>query len=100
MDFTLLAIAVLLTLTWLLIVRPQRRRQAQTIAMQNRLRTGDEIVTAGGLYGTVEAVEGDDVHVEIAPGTTVRVARRAIVDVVANEDEESEPEMPNSEAGS
>ena len=39
--------------------------------MQERLSVGDEIVTAGGLYGTVTAVDGDEVRVEIADGVEV-----------------------------
>ncbi len=81
MSYTLLVIAVALTLMWLLVVRPQRRKQAQTMSMQDNLRVGDEIVTAGGLYGTIEALGEDDVRVEVAPGTTVRVARRAVMAV-------------------
>ena len=101
MSFTLLAIAVTLTLMWLLVVRPQRRKQTQTMTMQDNLRVGDEVVTAGGLYGTVEALRGDDVQVEIAPGTTVRIARRAIVGIEGEDagtaaEEETEALPPNS----
>jgi preprotein translocase subunit YajC len=39
-------------------------------------------VTAGGLYGTVTRVGGDDVAVEVAPGVEVRVARRAVAAIV------------------
>ena len=98
MNYTLLAIAVVLTLMWFLMVRPQRRRQAQTLAMQDALAIGDEVVTAGGFYGTIEALRGDDVMVEIAPGTSVRVARRAIVERVSGaegEEEEAGAHAPN-----
>ena len=46
------------------------------------LQAGDEIVTAGGLYGTVQAIENDEVHVEIAHNVVVRVARRAVAAVL------------------
>ena len=91
MSFTLLAIAVVLTLMWFLMVRPQRRRQAETLAMQEALRIGDEIVTAGGFYGRVEALRGEDLMVEIAPGTSIRIARRSVVGRVGDEEPESEP---------
>ena len=42
---------------------------------------GKEIVTAGGLYGTITALEDDEVRVEIADGVEVRVAKRAIAGV-------------------
>ena len=42
------------------------------------LSKGDQVVTVGGVYGTVVALDGDEVRVEIAPDVVVRVARRAI----------------------
>ena len=46
--------------------------------MLNQVSVGDEIVTAGGMYGEVTAVDEDDVRVRIAPELEVRIARRAI----------------------
>ena len=52
---------------------------------------GDEILTAGGFYGVVREVgEDDDLVVEIAPGTDVRMARRAVAAIVPPEDEYDE----------
>ena len=65
-------------LLWLIVVRPQRRRQSQQQQMLGDLRVGDEVLTAGGIYGTVSRIDDDQVTVEIAPKTEVRVARRAI----------------------
>ncbi len=73
-----IVIVALFALMWLLLIRPQRRRAAQQAQMQDTLRSGDEILTAGGIHGTIKAIEGDIVHVEIAPGTLVRVDRRAV----------------------
>ena len=73
-----IVIVALFALMWLLLIRPQRRRAAEQAQMQDTLRSGDEILTAGGIHGTIKAIEGDIVHVEIAPGTLVRVDRRAV----------------------
>jgi len=64
-------ILLLLALAWIVLVRPQRRRQATQDALYANLRAGDEIVTAGGLFGRIEAVRDDELEVEIAPGTVV-----------------------------
>ena len=82
-------ILVLLVLMWFLLIRPQRRRQVETQRMINSVRVGSEIVTAGGLYGTVNALEDDELRLEIADGIEVRVAKRAIAGVIS-EDEEPE----------
>jgi preprotein translocase subunit YajC len=78
-------------LIYLLFVRPQKRRQNQQQQMTNDIRLGDEVLTAGGIYGTVTQVEDDQVTVEIAPKTEVRIARRAIAGVT-REPEEDETE--------
>lgn len=91
---------------WLLVVRPQKRRQNEQKRMLSDLRVGDEVLTAGGIYGTVTRLEEDAVTVEIAPQLEVRVARRAIAGVTRDEPaepvEESEPEEtePPEEVGS
>jgi preprotein translocase subunit YajC len=98
-------ILVLLVLMWFLLIRPQRRRQMETQRMINSVTVGSEVVTAGGLYGTVTALEGDDVHLEIAEGIEVRVAKRAIAGTVTEdeepdgEDEEEEEEEELTQEG-
>jgi preprotein translocase subunit YajC len=84
-------ILVLLLLMWFLLIRPQRKRQLEQQRMIEALRVGQEVVTAGGLYGTVNAVEEDEVHVEIADGIEVRIAKRAIAGIMEGDGEEPEP---------
>ena len=85
-------ILVLLALMWFLLIRPQRRRQQETQRLIESISVGKEIVTAGGLYGTVTEVAHDEVRVEIADGVEVRVAKRAVAGVVSEEEPEEEPE--------
>jgi preprotein translocase subunit YajC len=85
-------ILVLLALMWFLLIRPQRRRQMEAQRLIDSLEVGKEIVTAGGLYGTVIALEDDEVRVQIADGVEVRVAKRAIAGVVSEDEPEEEPE--------
>ena len=85
-------ILVLLALMWFLLIRPQRRRQQEAQQLANSLQVGAEIVTAGGLYGTITEVDEDEVHVEIADGVEVRVAKRAVAGVVSEDEDEEEDE--------
>ena len=89
-------ILVLLVLMWFMLIRPQRRRQQETQRLLDTLAVGKEVVTAGGLYGTVTAVEDDEARLEIADGVEVRVAKRAIAGVVSEDEdvEELEEETP------
>jgi preprotein translocase subunit YajC len=81
-----LLIVVALAFLWLALVRPQKRRQQAQTEMWETLEKGDEIVTAGGIYGEVTGFQGDDVLVRIAPQLEVRVARRAIAGVIPPEE--------------
>ena len=93
-----LVIIVAFLLLWLIVVRPQRKKQNRQQQMLSDLRVGDEVLTAGGIYGTVSRLEEDQVTVEIAPKTEVRVARRAIAGVTRapepGEDEDGGGEAP------
>jgi preprotein translocase subunit YajC len=90
-----LIIIVAFLLLWLIVVRPQRKRQTRQQEMLGDLRVGDEVLTAGGIYGTISRLDEDQVTVEIAPRTEVRVARRAIAGVTR----EPEPGEENGGAG-
>ena len=90
---------VLLVLFWFLLIRPQRRRQLESQRMLDSLDVGKEVVTAGGLYGTITALEDDEVRLEIADDVEVRVAKRAIAAVLSEEesaelDEETPANLP------
>jgi preprotein translocase subunit YajC len=82
-------------LMWLLVVLPQRRRQAAQKAMIASVEPGVEVLTAGGLYGDVVEVGDDELAIEIAPGVVVRIASRAVASVIppdAYEDDEEAAE--------
>jgi preprotein translocase subunit YajC len=83
-------IIVILVLMWFLLIRPQRRRQLESQRLVESLSVGKEVVTAGGLYGTITDLDEEDARVEIADGVEVRVAKRAIAGVLS-EDDPTEP---------
>lgn len=75
----LIVITAMLATLWLFWVLPQRRRAQAQRELHANIEVGDEILTAGGVYGHVRAITDDDVLlVEIAPRMQVRVARRAV----------------------
>lgn len=63
---------------WFFLIRPQKRRQVEAARMLNSIDVGDEVLTAGGIYGEVTELHDTDVMVRIAPDLEVRVARKAI----------------------
>jgi preprotein translocase subunit YajC len=96
----LIFIAIMVGLLWLLVIRPQRRRASQHTSMIGELSEDDEIVTAGGLYGRIQRIDDDVLTVEIAPNTTVRIARGAVAGIVGREEEERASAAPIEPDGS
>ena len=80
---------------WFLIVRPQRRRQQELSATQSALGVGTEVMLGSGIYGTVASVEDDTLHLQVAPGTIVKVARQAVVKVIDRAEAPGEPIDPD-----
>ena len=87
-----LILIIIFAAIWLLFVLPARRRRMSHSAMQESIETGNEIITAGGLHGTVTGIEGDLVLVEIAPGVIVTLDRRAVAAVAEEVEVEIERE--------
>jgi preprotein translocase subunit YajC len=81
----LIIVIAVLALVWLLLIRPSKRRQVAQVTMLDSLAPGDEILTAGGVYGYVRSIDDDEVIVEIAPETTIRLAKRAVAAIIPPE---------------
>ena len=96
----LIPIIILFFLLWLIVIRPQRRRQMRQVEMQDELHLDDEVITAGGIHGYIKQLDDSVLTIEIAPDVAVRVDRRAIAGKVRPEEPELEPDAlddPNGE---
>jgi preprotein translocase subunit YajC len=86
----LVVMVLLLVVMYVLMIRPQRQRQRQHQGMIDGAGVGDDILTTGGIYGTIEEEDGDDIVVELAEGLSVHMTRRGIAAVLPPESEEEE----------
>ncbi len=78
----LMPIILLVVIFWFLIFRPQQKRAKQQQEMLKAIRRGDTVVTSGGIVGKVtKAADGEDLEVEIAPNTRVKIVRHMVADV-------------------
>ncbi len=78
MAIIFLYLALLAVAFFILIVRPQRRQMAARRALIASLEVGDEVITAGGIYGTILEISDASLMVEVAPGVVLTVAREAV----------------------
>jgi len=68
---------------YFLMIRPQQRRMKEHQATIGAVQKGDEVVTAGGIRGKVTKVTDDEVEVEIAQGTRVRIVKSTLTHVLS-----------------
>ena len=82
MMSTLLFPIILIAIMYFLMIRPQMKRQKEHRAMLDKLAKGDEVITSGGIAGSVAAIGESFVTVEVASGVQLRVQRAAIANVL------------------
>jgi preprotein translocase subunit YajC len=103
---SLLPIIIIVILFMLVYMTMTRRSRARQAAQRNvDIVPGTQIRTTSGMYGTVTSVvDNDDVMVEVAPGVTIRMMKRAVVpvpqDASTGMPPEPEPEEPQAEDSS
>ena len=79
---TLLFPIALIAIMYFMMIRPQMKRSKEHKAMLEKLAVGDEVLTSGGIAGTVRSLGDSFITVEIANGVQVRVQRGAIGNVL------------------
>jgi preprotein translocase subunit YajC len=73
-----LPLIVIMVIFYVLLILPAQRRQKKTAEMLSALKTGDKVITNGGIYGTIVGLEGEAVQLRIADQVKIKVARSAI----------------------
>jgi preprotein translocase subunit YajC len=73
-----LPLLVILGIFYLIVFLPARRRQKKLQSMIDNLKSGDKIVTSGGIYGTIVGFKGDRVQLRIAENVKIELSRNAI----------------------
>ncbi|MGB0414746.1 MAG: preprotein translocase subunit YajC [Coraliomargarita sp.] len=63
---------------WFLLIAPQRKRQKAHDKMLTELKSGDEVVTAGGIHGTITNVKDDRFVVRIADGVKIELSKNSV----------------------
>jgi len=65
-------------LMYLILIRPQRKRQKEHQQLVEELNRGDRVITAGGIYGVIESISEDSVVIKVESGVTMRVAKNSV----------------------
>jgi preprotein translocase subunit YajC len=84
----LIPLGLMFAIMYFMVIMPQQRQRKKVQAMLAELKSGDKVITNGGIYGTINGIDGDSVILKISaePQVKIRIARAAIAQVEASED--------------
>ena len=81
-GFNIIFMVGMFAVLYLVMIRPQMKRQKETKAMLDALAKGDEVVTSGGMLGKISKIGDTFLSVEVASGVELQVQRSAVVQVM------------------
>jgi preprotein translocase subunit YajC len=84
----LIPLGLMFAIMYFMVIMPQQRQRKKVQEMLGALKAGDRVVTNGGIYGTINGIDGDSVILKIStePQVKIRISRAAIAQVEASED--------------
>jgi preprotein translocase subunit YajC len=82
----LVMMVIVMGIFYVMLILPQQRQRKKVQQMLAALKSGDKVITNGGIYGTISGIDGDTVILKIADQVKIRIARSAITQVEAPED--------------
>jgi preprotein translocase subunit YajC len=71
-------LALFVLIVYFLMIRPQHNRQNQQRKLLNELKPGDQVITAGGIYGEIESVDEESMIIKVESGAKIRISRQSI----------------------
>ncbi len=86
-------LALLVGVVWFTFVRPRREAARRASALAGSLEVGEEVITIGGLYGTIASIDDRVVELDVADGVTLTFARRAIAGRAPSDELEDDGEL-------
>jgi preprotein translocase subunit YajC len=90
---------ILIGAFYFLMIRPQKKQRVRQQALLNSLEVGDDVMTAGGIFGTIVDIDEDEdvVTVEIAPGTRIRMIRAGVSRKIVDQPDEGDEDVDEDE---
>ena len=80
-------VVAFIAIFYFMAIRPQQKQRRAHQSLLSSLKKGDRIVTAAGIYGTVKRVDESIVVVEVAKGVSMKIARRAVAEIIRDQAE-------------
>ena len=77
-SFWIMIVALFLVM-WLFMIRPQRKQQKELEKFRNELKKGDKVITAGGIYGSIDEIKETSVLIKVDGDVKLRIDKNSIV---------------------
>ena len=78
-NFSMIIMMVaIIAIMYFFMIRPQQKKQKEIMTFRNNLTIGQEVVTAGGIYGKIKELDVTTVTLEIASGVKIKIDRNSI----------------------
>jgi len=77
----LLYCAIIFAVIYFFLIMPNKRRMKEYKSMLEKLKVGNKILCAGGIYGTIKKIDGEKIHVEIAKGVVIEIPKNAVANI-------------------
>jgi preprotein translocase subunit YajC len=84
-----LPLVLIMVIFYFLMIMPAQRRQKKVAEMLRNLKTGDKVITNGGIYGTIVGLDDDSVQLRIAEQVKIKVSRAAVAGLQAEPPKET-----------
>jgi preprotein translocase subunit YajC len=79
-DYTTIILLVVMVVGfYFLMIRPQQKRQKEQRLLLEDLKKGDKVITAGGIFGTIDAVDDETLIIKVESGATIRVLKNSVM---------------------
>lgn len=89
----LILIGGIFVIMYFLMIRPQKKKQKEKMAMLNAVEVGDKIISIGGIYGEVKQVKDNSVRVQIDDKTRIELAKSSISTITQKANAPAEVEV-------
>ena len=76
-SFLIMMVAIF-AIMYFFMIRPQNKKQKEIANFRKNLEVGQEVITAGGIYGKIKEIEDNTVVLEIASGVKIKIDRNSI----------------------
>lgn len=92
----LVPMALMMVIAYVILIRPQRRKQREHEDRVKRVKAGDRIVTNGGIHGTIAAVKDHTFMMKVADNVKLEIEKSNIMRILNTEEVEAADEDPSS----